>query len=80
MTESWPILPDEADDIPDDIALRVGKAALVKALLDRKMLRSLGEFGHKSQEFLDYASAKDTAEEVYHATRQMALEALDDGR
>lgn len=76
----WPILPDETDEIPDELSLRVGRAALAKAWLNRRMLRTLGHSGHKSQAFLELASAADDAETAAHTTLTMALEALDDGR
>lgn len=79
MTD-WPVLPDEADAIPDELALRVGKASLCDYLLARKYVRAIEGGGKHSQATLDAGSAADHADEIHRETLLMALEALDDGQ
>jgi hypothetical protein len=75
----WPILPDEADEIPDELALRVGKAVLCDRWLTIRYVRALSSGGRHCQAYLDLSSAADEAETAAQTTLTMALEALDDG-
>ena len=80
VATDWPILPDEADEIPDDLALRVGKAALLDRWLTRRYVRALSLGGKHCQAALDLGGAMEDAETIHHDTFQVAMEALDDGR
>ena len=75
----WPILPDEADEIPDELALRVGRATLADHLLIRRWTRAIEEGGKHSQDALDLGSAMVDAGAANTQTLLMALEVLDDG-
>ena len=74
----WPILPDEADEIPDELALRVGKAALCDHWLTKRFQRALEKGGKHDQDALGLGSALDQAERAHYRTLTMALEALDE--
>ena len=74
----WPILPDEADEIPDELALRVGRAALCDHWLTRRWYRAVDRGGKHSQDVLDLGSAVVDAGAANTQTLLMALEALDD--
>lgn len=72
----WPILPDEADEIPNELALRVGKWMLVSGVLQVKMWRALREGGKHSQDYLDVAGVAEDAASTQWKVYADTLEVL----